>query len=163
MKRAGRSTAGWPPRAISLIGTRVSMIALPWFVLTTTGSPEKTGLVALAEMLPLVVLKVLGGPIIDRVGARRVAITCDWASLRRGRRDPAPARGRAAVVPRSSSAWSRWPARCAGPGDAAKHAMTPTLAATAGVPMERVTGLQLDGRADRRRCSAPRSPAAWSP
>ena len=28
-----------------------------------------------------------------------------------------------------------------GPGDAAKHAMTPTLAATAGVPMERVTGL----------------------
>ena len=28
-----------------------------------------------------------------------------------------------------------------GPGDAAKAAMTPTLAATAGVPMERVTGL----------------------
>ena len=41
------------------MGTRVSMIALPFFVLTTTGSPEKTGLVSVAEMLPLVVLKVL--------------------------------------------------------------------------------------------------------
>ena len=49
------------------------MIALPWFVLTTTGSATKTGLVALAELLPLVLLKVLGGPVIDRVGARRVA------------------------------------------------------------------------------------------
>ena len=77
-----RPLYGWlGAEGISLIGTRVSMIALPFFVLTTTGSPEKTGLVAVAEMLPLVVLKVLGGPIIDRVGARRVAITCDWASL----------------------------------------------------------------------------------
>jgi len=46
-------------QGISLVGTRVSMVALPFFVLTTTGSPEKTGLVAVAEMLPLVVLKVL--------------------------------------------------------------------------------------------------------
>ena len=77
-----RPLYGWlGSEGISLMGTRVSMIALPFFVLTTTGSPEKTGLVAVAEMLPLVVLKVLGGPIIDRVGARRVAITCDWGSL----------------------------------------------------------------------------------
>jgi MFS family permease len=112
-----RPLYGWlGAEGVSLAGTRVSMIALPFFVLTTTGSPEKTGLVALAEMLPLVVLKVLGGPIIDRVGARRVAISCDWASL--------------AVV-----------GALRGPGDAAKSAMIPTLAATAGVPLERVTGL----------------------
>ena len=67
--------------AFSLTGTRVSMVALPWFVLTTTGSPIKTGLVALAEMLPLVVLKALSGPVIDRVGARRVSITCDLGSV----------------------------------------------------------------------------------
>ena len=30
--------------AISLTGTRISMIALPWFVLTTTGSAAQTGL-----------------------------------------------------------------------------------------------------------------------
>src|SRR3954454_12064927 len=77
-----RPLYGWlGAEGVSLIGTRVSMIALPFFVLTTTGSPEKTGLVAVAEMLPLVVLKVLGGPVIDRGGARRVAISCGRASL----------------------------------------------------------------------------------
>ena len=75
------------------------MIALPFFVLTTTGSPEKTGLVALAEMLPLVVLKVLGGPIIDRVGARRVAITLRLGVGGRGRCDPVPVRRGAPAVP----------------------------------------------------------------
>ena len=77
-----RPLYGWlAAETVSLVGTRVSMLALPFFVLTTTGSPEKTGLVAVAEMLPLVLLKVLGGPVIDRVGARRVAITCDTASV----------------------------------------------------------------------------------
>ena len=67
--RRSRSPGGSPPptrmmhqsrpavrvadsEAISITGTRVSMIALPWFVLTTTGPATKTGLVALAEMLP---------------------------------------------------------------------------------------------------------------
>ncbi len=136
-----RPLYGWlASEGVSLMGTRVSMIALPFFVLTTTGSPEKTGLVAVAEMLPLVVLKVLGGPIIDRVGARRVAITCDWASLavvgaipflhEAGLLSFVGFLGLVAVA-----------GALRGPGDAAKAAMTPTLAATAGVPMERVTGL----------------------
>src|SRR5919112_658603 len=67
--------------AISLIGTRVSMIAIPWLVLTTTGSPAQTGLVAFAELLPLVVVKALAGPVIDRLGARRIAITGDLLSM----------------------------------------------------------------------------------
>ena len=136
-----RPLYGWlGAEGISLIGTRVSMIALPWFVLTTTGSPEKTGLVALAEMLPLVVLKVLGGPIIDRVGARRVAITCDWASL--GVVGSIPLLHEAGVL--SFPAFLGLVAVAGalrGPGDAAKHSMTPALAATADVPLERVTGL----------------------
>jgi MFS family permease len=136
-----RPLYGWlAAEGISLIGTRVSMIALPFFVLTTTGSPEKTGLVAVAEMLPLVVLKVLGGPIIDRVGARRVALTCDWASL--GVVGSIPFLHEAGVL--SFPAFLGLVAVAGalrGPGDAAKYAMTPTLAATAGVPMERVTGL----------------------
>ena len=67
--------------AISLCGTRVSMIAIPWLVLTTTGSAAQTGLVAFAELLPLVVVQALAGPLIDRLGARRVAITCDLMSM----------------------------------------------------------------------------------
>ena len=73
---------GWlTAETISLSGTRVSMIAIPWFVLTTTGSATQTGLVAFAEMGPYVVAKGLGGPLIDRLGARRVAITTDMASV----------------------------------------------------------------------------------
>jgi MFS family permease len=136
-----RPLYGWlAAEGVSLVGTRVSMVALPFFVLTTTGSPQKTGLVALAELLPLVLLKVLGGPVIDRVGARRVALTCDWGSvlvvgaiplLHDAGRLSFP--GFLALVAVAGA--------LRGPGDAAKQAMTPTLAATAAVPMERVTGL----------------------
>jgi MFS family permease len=125
---------------VSLAGTRVSMVALPFFVLTTTGSPEKTGLVALAEMLPLVVLKVLGGPVIDRVGARRVALTCDWASLLVVGSVPLLHEAGLLSFP-LFLALVAVAGALRGPGDAAKAAMVPTLAATAAVPLERVTGL----------------------
>ena len=132
---------GWlGAEGVSLMGTRVSMVALPFFVLTTTGSPEKTGLVALAEMLPLVVLKVLGGPIIDRVGARRVAISCDWGSLAVVGAVPFLHEEGLLSFP-GFLALVAVAGALRGPGDAAKAAMTPTLAVTAGVPMERVTGL----------------------
>jgi MFS family permease len=138
---ARRPLYGWlTAEAISLTGTRVSMIALPWFVLTTTGSATRTGLVALAEMLPLVVLKVLGGPVIDRVGARRVAITCDLLSVL----------AVGAIPLLHESGWLPFPlflllvalaGALRGPGDAAKAALTPALVAAAGVPLERATGL----------------------
>ena len=136
-----RPLYGWlTAEALSLTGTRVSMIALPWFVLTTTGSATQTGLVALAEMLPLVLLKVLGGPIIDRVGARRVSITCDLLSVL----------VIGAIPLLHASGHLSFPGFLAlvavagalrGPGDGAKHAMVPALVEHAGVPMERATGL----------------------
>jgi MFS family permease len=132
---------GWlTSEAVSLTGTRVSMLALPYFVLVTTDSPVKTGLVALFELVPLVLLKVLGGPLIDRVGARRVSITCDVGSL---------------VVVGSipllyDAGLLRFGVLLAlvalagalrGPGDAAKSAIVPALVESAGVPLERATGL----------------------
>lgn len=59
---------------VSTAGTRMSQIAVPWLVLTETGSPVKTGLVGLVEILPFVVFQVLGSPVIDRVGAHRVSV-----------------------------------------------------------------------------------------
>jgi MFS family permease len=139
----GRRTPlyGWlTSEAVSLTGTRVSMIAVPWFVLTTTGSATQTGLVAFAELAPLVLLKALGGPIIDRIGARRVAVVCDLASL-----------VVVGLVPLLHAAGQlTFPVLLAlvavagalrGPGDAAKHALIPTIVDQAEVPMERVTGL----------------------
>jgi MFS family permease len=127
-------------QAISVTGTRVSMIAIPWFVLTTTGSATRTGVVAFAEMAPLVVLQALAGPLMDRLGARRVAIACDLLSvLVVGAVPLAHALGVLSfplllglVVVAGS---------LRGPGDAAKHAMLPVLVEQVGMPTERATGL----------------------
>lgn len=67
-------------QAISMIGSRMSMLALPWFVLATTGSAAKTGLVAFAEMAPYVLASALGGPLLDRIGHRRASIAADVLS-----------------------------------------------------------------------------------
>ncbi|QCW52154.1 MFS transporter [Nocardioides dongxiaopingii] len=136
-----RPLHGWlVAEALSLTGTRVSMIAIPLFVLEQTGSATQTGLVALAEMLPLVVLKVLGGPVIDRVGARRVAVTCDLLSLVVVAAIPLlfdlgllSFPGFLALVAGAGA--------LRGPGDGAKHAMVPALVTSAGIAMERATGL----------------------
>lgn len=136
-----RPLHGWlTAEALSLTGTRVSMIALPWLVLTTTGSATKTGLVALAEMLPLVLLKVLGGPVIDRFGPRRVSIGCDLASVAVVGAIPLLyAAGQLSFV--GFLLLVALAGALRGPGDAAKHAMVPALVEHAGVPMERATGL----------------------
>ncbi|MEO3816905.1 MFS transporter [Plantactinospora sp. B24E8] len=65
---------------VSLTGSRMSMVALPWFTLVSTGSASRTGVVAFAETLPYVLVCALGGPLIDRLGARRVSIGADVAS-----------------------------------------------------------------------------------
>ena len=136
-----RPLYGWlTSEAVSITGTRVSMIALPWFVLTTTGSPSKTGLVALAELLPLVILKVLGGPIIDRVGARRVSITCDLLSVLVVGSVPLLYHSGHLSFP-GFLLLVAMAGALRGPGDSAKHALIPRLVERAEVPLERATGL----------------------
>ncbi len=136
-----RPLYGWlVADAVSITGTRVSMIALPWFVLVTTGSPTRTGLVALAEMLPMVLLKVLGGPVIDRVGARRVAVSCDLGSLVVVGSIPF-LHGTGRLSFGLFLALVALAGALRGPGDAAKQALVPAIAAEADVPMERATGL----------------------
>ncbi|MEV8411625.1 MFS transporter, partial [Streptomyces niveus] len=66
--------------AVSLTGTRVSAIALPWFVLVTTGSATQTGVVAFCEMAPYVVVKAFTGPLVDRAGPRTISWTTDLIS-----------------------------------------------------------------------------------
>lgn len=65
---------------VSMVGSRMTMLALPWLVLVTTGSAAQTGLVAAAEALPYVLASGLGGPVLDRIGARRASLLADAAS-----------------------------------------------------------------------------------
>jgi MFS family permease len=126
--------------AISLAGTRVSMIAIPWLVLTTTGSASQTGLVAFAELLPLVVVQALSGPVIDRLGARRVAIACDVLSMFVVGLVPLLHLADALSFPALLVLVALGGA-LRGPAEGAKDAFIPALTAHAEVPLERTTGL----------------------
>ncbi len=145
---SGRRTLyGWlTAEAVSLTGTRISMVAIPWFVLTTTGSATRTGLTAFAEMAPYVVAKAASGPWVDRVGARRVSIVTDLLSV-----------VAVGMIPLLNAAgvltfpWLLVTVALAGllrgPGDGARQALVPVVVAAADVPLERATGLS--GAVDR--------------
>ncbi|MFE0755498.1 MFS transporter [Inquilinus sp. NPDC058860] len=125
---------------VSISGTRLSTIAIPWLVLSTTNSPISTGLVAMAEMLPYVVAKALGGPLIDRVGPKRIAILCDAASaIVVGLVPLLHLLGMLTVPALLPVVFALGALR--GPADAAKQAMVPDIAELAAVPLERVTGV----------------------
>lgn len=134
---------------ISAAGTRVSVVALPWLVLVTTGSAAQTGVIAFAEMLPYVLLQAFAAPLVDRLGGRRVSIVCDSASV--------------VILVVTVLAYDSadlfeggglpfW-ALCGlvallgafrGPGENAKHVLIPDIVTAAGLPLERGAGL-LDG------------------
>jgi MFS family permease len=64
----------------SSVGTQMTTLALPWFVLTTSGSPARMGLVFLTQILPVPLLAMPAGLLVARWGARRVTIVGDMAS-----------------------------------------------------------------------------------
>ncbi|WP_415951441.1 MFS transporter [Streptomyces sp. KLOTTS4A1] len=126
--------------AMALTGTRISVVALPWFVLVTTGSATQTGLVVFCEMTPYVVVKALTGPLVDRIGPRTVSWAADVASATA-----------AAVVPLLHLlGLLSFPVLLAlvavigaarGPGDLAKEVMVPEAAERGAVRLERATGV----------------------
>ncbi|MEU6211450.1 MFS transporter [Streptomyces sp. NPDC047023] len=62
---------------ISTAGSSLTMIGVPWFVLQTTGSAGRAGIVAFCATLPVIVAALIGGPVIDRIGRRRVSAVSD--------------------------------------------------------------------------------------
>lgn len=121
---------------ISLLGTRLTLIALPWFVLHTTGSAAKTGVTAFVEGLAVVFAAFLGGTIIDRVGFKRACVLSDIGS------------GLAvATIPllyhtvgldfRLLLALVFVAAMFDTPGATARQSLLPDLAGTAAMPLER--------------------------
>jgi MFS family permease len=65
--------------ATSLVGNVVASVAIPWFVLETTGSAARAGVAAFFTTLPLALGAVFGGAVADRVGARLASIVGDVA------------------------------------------------------------------------------------
>lgn len=140
MSRRGPFLALAVAETLSISGTRLSMIAIPWLVLTTTGDPVLTGLVALLEMLPYVIAKALGGPLIDRVGPKPVAVVCDFVSVAVVGLVPLlHMLGALSITALLPIVFLMGVLR--GPSDAAKQSMVPDVAEVSAVPLERVTGV----------------------
>ena len=64
---------------VSTTGGLMTWLALPWFVLTTTGSPSRMTLVMAAELLGLAVTGLPSGTLLQRLGARRSMLLSDAA------------------------------------------------------------------------------------
>jgi MFS family permease len=67
----------WSGQLVSVLGTSISQLALPLLVLTLTGSPAQTGLAALLETLPYVILALPAGALVDRWNRKWVMIVAD--------------------------------------------------------------------------------------
>jgi MFS family permease len=65
--------------AVSSLGSRMTFLALPWFVLSTTGSATRMGVVLAAELVPVAVLGIPSGTVVARLGARRTMVLSDLA------------------------------------------------------------------------------------
>jgi MFS family permease len=72
-------TALFLAELISTTGTEMAAVALPWFVLITSGSPARMGMVMAAEFLGMALLGIPGGQVASALGARRTLIVSDLA------------------------------------------------------------------------------------
>ena len=64
---------------VSLTGSAMTVLALPWFVLATTGSTARMGWVLAARMAPLALFGIPSGQLIARLGAKRAMLVSDAA------------------------------------------------------------------------------------
>lgn len=64
---------------ISSLGTRMTFLALPWFVLATTGSAARMGVVLAVELTPVALLGIPSGTVVSRLGARRTMLYANLA------------------------------------------------------------------------------------
>ncbi|HEY7018540.1 MAG TPA: MFS transporter [Gaiellaceae bacterium] len=62
---------------VSTTGAQMTWLALPWFVLVTSGSATHTTFVVAAEVIGLALLGLPGGRVLGRLGARRTMMLCD--------------------------------------------------------------------------------------
>jgi MFS family permease len=75
-----RSIAGLlTAELVSLTGSAMTFVALPWFVLATTGSTAKMGWVLAAELAPVALFGIPAGTLIGKLGGKRTMLVSDAA------------------------------------------------------------------------------------
>jgi MFS family permease len=134
---------------ISVAGNSLTQLAVPWYVLQSTGSSARAGIVAFCSLFPVAVSASVCGPLIDRVGRRRMSVISDLACG-----------ASIAAVPllQLGGGLRFWmlcalmacAGACSVPGATARGVLVPALAQRAGARLVRVASLY-DGAA---RCAA---------
>ena len=69
----------WGGQGVSVLGTRVSSLALPLLILETTHSAAQAGLITSARMLPYLIFGLPAGALMDRWNRKTTMIVCDVA------------------------------------------------------------------------------------
>jgi MFS family permease len=62
---------------VSRLGSQFTSLALPWFVLVTTGSATKMGLVFAAELAPIALFGIPSASLVQRLGPKRWMVLMD--------------------------------------------------------------------------------------
>ncbi len=127
--------------AVSMTGNVFTLIAIPWFVLQSTGSASQTGLASAVAALPFIIAGLFGGTLVDRVGFQRMSIISDLASS-----------VTTALIPLlhltiGIEFWQLLTLVFLGglldtPGTTARASLLPDLAAAAGMRLERVNAIE---------------------
>ena len=125
--------------AISLSGNAVTQLAIPWYVLQTTGSAALTGVAVFVNFVPVVLSALFGGVVVDRLGFRTTSVVADLASA------AAVAGIPALELTVGLEFWELLVLVFLGalldaPGTTARSALVPDVAELSGLRLERVTG-----------------------
>jgi MFS family permease len=129
---------------VSNTGNAFSNLAIPLFVLATTGSATRTGIVAFVNYAPPVIAAIFGGALVDRIGRRKTLMTADALSC-----------VATALIPLFHMldllsfplllALVAFGAFLDSPGRSARSSMIPSLATRAGYSPERAQSLSMSG------------------
>src|SRR5690348_12732009 len=125
---------------ISYVGDRLTLLAIPWFVLQTTGSVTKTGITAFFVTLPNILSAFLSGLLVDRLGYKRTSVLGDLASGISTLLIPL------LYVTVGLAFWQLlilvfFGGLLKAPGETARYSLLPDLGKAAQLPMERVNSI----------------------
>lgn len=123
--------------ALFTMGAMVTMVAVPWLVLTTTGSAAKMGLVAAATTVPFLLTSVFATPAADRLGMQATVVLTSFGG--------ALSMAVIAIVPDINFvlllAMVAASGALNGVGGRAQHVLLRPMGEAAGMPMIRVTAI----------------------
>ena len=68
----------WSGQLISLTGSQITVVALPYQIFRLTGSSLAVGMIGLVQIVPLIVFSMIGGAVADRIDRRKLILGTEF-------------------------------------------------------------------------------------